>query len=453
MKVRFNNRGNIFFSIILVLITTSVIFRSPPLILLATFSVGYIIGYPVSVRNLENPRISLKAKFRHGILYRGEVEILKIEIHNLTESTLPLVKLQFDIPLAVYLVDRPSEYIFGLDPNERKIFAIPLLPTARGSYIIGPIKLKLGDPFFLFESSIAEIQEIPFRIYPKRIGSRVSKNKSREVFSNLIGLFATKTRGIGTEFHGLREYIRGDPVKIIDWAASARANKLISKEYEQEKKLEVIIVIAAGTTTRGSKFDFMLGVAMDLYEGIIDSGHPAGLTIFDNEIIAEFRPSRSKRRKMQIWSQIFSLLPQDIYANYDVLSTWVEKKGITRHLFFIIGDLEYDSNTTIDCIRRIKMRNNNVIFFDVFGYPFSYQNELNDAAADLASDNYGVVLAKVIGKGIEHENVFKGNSMKFELIRLKSLYGYMDGPYDHVIDALERCLFSYFGKNWKVRSN
>lgn len=453
MKVRFNNRGNFFFSIVIFMIISSVILRSPPLILLATFSIGYILGYPISVRDIEPPKVIMSAAFRHGILYRGEVEILKIVIRNETNSILPLVKLQFVIPLSVYLVDRPAEYVFGLDPNETKIFAVPLLPTARGSYIVGPIKLKLGDPFFLFESVIAEIEEIPFRIYPKRIGSRVSKNKSREVFSSLIGLFATKTRGIGTEFHGLREYIRGDPVKIIDWSATARANKLISKEYEHEKKLEVIIAIAAGSTTRGSKFDYMLGVAMDLFDGIIEAGHPVGLTIFDNEIITEFRPSRSKRRKMQIWSQIFSLLPQDVYANYDILSKWVEKQGITRHLFIVIGDLEYDTNTTIDCIRRIRLRNNNVMFFDVFGYPFSYQNELNDAAADLASDNYGVVLAKVIGKGIENENVFKGNTMKLELVRLKALYGYMDGPYDHVINALERCLFSYFGKNWRVLAN
>ncbi|MCE7734888.1 MAG: DUF58 domain-containing protein [Candidatus Heimdallarchaeota archaeon] len=453
MKVKLNNRGNIFFSLILVLIIASILLRSPPLILLATFSVGYIIAYPLSVRNVETPKIALEASFRHGILFRGEVEILRIEIENLTNSLLPLVKLQFDLPLAVYLVDRPSEYVFSIDAKQSQVITVPLLPTARGSYFIGPIKLLLGDPFFLFETTVAEIDQIPFRIYPKRIGSKVSKTKSREVFSNLIGLFATRTKGIGTEFHGLREYIRGDPVKIIDWGATARANKLISREFENEKKLEVIIAIAAGTTTRGSKFDYMLGVAMDIFDGITAENHPVGITIFDNDIIREFRPTPSHRQKMQIWSQIYDLIPQDVYANYDVLTEWVEKNGITSHLFIIIGDLEYESTSTIDCVRKIRLRNNNVMFLDVFGYPFSYQNELNDAAADLASDNYGIVLSKVIGAGIENENVFKGNTMKRELARHRALYGYLDGPLDNVINSLERCLFSYFGKNWRMMSN
>ncbi|MHA2098250.1 MAG: DUF58 domain-containing protein [Candidatus Kariarchaeaceae archaeon] len=453
MKVKFNNRGNVFFSLVLVLIFGSIIIRSPPVILIATFSVAYLIGYPISVKNLESPKVELKAAFRHGILFRGEVEILKIEVENMTDSLLPLIKLYFKIPLAVYIVDRPSEYVFSLEARQKRVFTIPLLPTARGSYLIGPIKVILGDPFFLFESTLAEIDQIPFRIYPKRIGSRVSKTKSKEVFSSLIGLFATRTKGIGTEFHGLREYIRGDPVKIIDWGATARQNKLISKEYENEKKLEIIIAIAAGTTTRGSKFDYMLGVAMDIFDGITAQNHPVGITIFDNDIIREFRPTPSVRQKMQIWSQIYDLLPQDVYANYEILTKWVEKKGITGHLFIILGDLEYEPTATIDCIRHIRLRNNNVIFMDVFGYPFSYQDELNDAAADLASDSYGIILAKVIGSGIENENVFKGNSMKLELARHRALYGYLDGPYDNVINALERCLFSYYGKNWRVMGN
>ena len=449
MKVRLNYRGTIFLSLTVFFTILSVLLRSPPIILFATFAVGYLIGFPISVSRYEPPEIELQASFRHSLLYRGEVEIFKVSIINHSNSLLPLVKVAIGLPYSVYLVDRPSEFVFSLNPHSEVTINLPLLPTARGSYAVGPIRVTTGDPFFLFETEIAKIEEVPFRIFPKRLGKKISKTKSREVFSNLIGLFATRRRGIGTDFHGLREYIRGDPVKIIDWAATAKNNKLISREYEEEKKLEVMIVIASGTTMRGSKFDFALGAAMDLFDGITQENHPVGLMIFDNDILAEFAPSPSTRRKLQIWSQIYDIVPRDIYPDYNVLDNWVSKRGMTSHLFLVIGDLEYDTDAVVDSMRNIRLRQNNVIFFDIFGYPFSYQDELNDAAADLASDNYGIILSNVIGNGIIQEHIMRGFQIKKELLRFFALYAFLEDQNDNVVNSLERTLYAYFGKNWR----
>jgi hypothetical protein len=72
-----------------------------------------------------------------------------------------------------------------------------------------------------------------------------------------------------------------------------------------------------------------------------------------------------------------------------------------------------------------------------------------DTAADFASENYGVILAKIIGRGIEQENIFKGTLMKSELARFNAIYGYLESSSDNVINSLERALISYFGKKWR----
>ena len=444
MQVKLNNRGIIYTTTAIVLIAMAVRLRSPPLVLISTLAVAYLIAYPLYVRTHDKPDINLVASLRHGILFRGEVDMLKIEFENQSKSTIPLIVLNVAFPESIYVVDRPNKYTVSLPPNTQQIVTIPILPTARGSFSIGPITLKISDPLLLYEEKLAEIKELPLRVFPKRLGHRVSKARRRKIFNKLVGLFSTSHIGIGTDFHGLREYIRGDPVKIIDWKSTARANKLISKEFEEEKRLDVIIALAAGTTTRGGKFDFMLGVAMDLYDGITEENHPVGLVIFDDEIITEFPPSTSQNRKMHIWSSIYGLLPRDVYANYESLSRWIDKKSVTGHLIIILGDLEYELSKTLDCVRQISLRQNHCIFIDVWGYPFSYQEELTDAAADQASDNYGIILANVIGKGIEQDNVFKGVAMKTELSRLRTVYGYLHSPSDNVVDSLERALSSFF---------
>ena len=59
-----------------------------------------------------------------------------------------------------------------------------------------------------------------------------------------------RRRGEGTEFHQLREYQSGDPIKKIDWKASSRTGKLISKEYQDEQDQQVVFLLDTGRRMR-----------------------------------------------------------------------------------------------------------------------------------------------------------------------------------------------------------
>lgn len=403
------------------------------------------------MRRVETPHLQMDANLRNGILYRGEVEILQINIINSGYEVVPLVHLELELPESIYFVDSPGRYNFTLEPSTSKTFNIPILGSIRGHFSIGPITLSIRDPFAIFENEIQVIEQVDLKIYPQRLGRRVAKSRAKSVFSKLIGFFATPQRGIGTDFHGLRDYIRGDPSRIVDWKATARANKLISKEFEEEKRIEVIIALAAGTTTRGSKFDFMLGVAMDIYEGFTDEGKPVGFVLFDKEILLEYPSSPSPRRKMKIWASIYDKDPRDIYADYAQLDSWVNKNGITNHLMIILGDLEGNYKEMSDSIRNIKLRGNDVIFVDIWGYPFSYEQELEDVAVEATIDQYGDILGDIIGRGIRQYNIFRGLQVKKEMTRGGIMYGYLTGPEDTIIDSLDRAMFSMYGDQWKVR--
>ena len=61
-----------------------------------------------------------------------------------------------------------------------------------------------------------------------------------------IGVLQVRKRGEGMEFHQLREYRQGDAQRAIDWKATARTQRLISREYEEEKDQRVLLVIDCG---------------------------------------------------------------------------------------------------------------------------------------------------------------------------------------------------------------
>lgn len=75
----------------------------------------------------------------------------------------------------------------------------------------------------------------------------------RKVASLLEGEYVALHPGRSTEFADLREYIRGDDTKDVDWKASARARTLLVRRYDALRKLSVVLVVSTGRSmTAGS---------------------------------------------------------------------------------------------------------------------------------------------------------------------------------------------------------
>lgn len=79
-----------------------------------------------------------------------------------------------------------------------------------------------------------------------RIRSRLAIHAHRKVWGLLEGEYAAIHVGRGIDFNDLREYVRGDDVKDIDWKASARSRQLLVKRYVAERKHTVLLCVSTG---------------------------------------------------------------------------------------------------------------------------------------------------------------------------------------------------------------
>jgi uncharacterized protein (DUF58 family) len=78
------------------------------------------------------------------------------------------------------------------------------------------------------------------------VRSQLSLQSRRKVLSELEGEFVSLHTGAGTDFHDLREYVRGDDVKDLDWKASARTGDLLVKRFSAVRKHTVLLVVSTG---------------------------------------------------------------------------------------------------------------------------------------------------------------------------------------------------------------
>jgi len=85
-----------------------------------------------------------------------------------------------------------------------------------------------------------------------RIKTRLSLPAHRKVRGLLDGEYAAVQTGRSMDFNDLREYIRGDDVKDLDWKASARSRTLLVKRYAAVRKHSVLLAVSTGRSMAAS---------------------------------------------------------------------------------------------------------------------------------------------------------------------------------------------------------
>jgi uncharacterized protein (DUF58 family) len=90
-----------------------------------------------------------------------------------------------------------------------------------------------------------QVRVLPPFLSRKHLPSRLAR------LQQIDGLLPTLTRGQGTEFDSLREYVVGDDVRSIDWRATARRADVVVRTWRPERDRRVVIVLDSGRTAAG----------------------------------------------------------------------------------------------------------------------------------------------------------------------------------------------------------
>lgn len=83
-------------------------------------------------------------------------------------------------------------------------------------------------------------------VHLTRVKARLSIHAHRKVRGLLEGEYAALHAGRSMDFNDLREYVRGDDVKDIDWKASARSRTLLVKRYAALRQHTIQLVVSTG---------------------------------------------------------------------------------------------------------------------------------------------------------------------------------------------------------------
>ncbi|KJS54754.1 lipoprotein [Streptomyces rubellomurinus subsp. indigoferus] len=143
-----------------------------------------------------------------------------------------------------------SRHTLAVPGGERRRAVTVLTPTRRGDHHAHKVTIRSLGPLGMAARQGSHLLPWTVRALPpftsrKHLPSRLARLRELDGRTSLL------TRGQGTEFDSLREYLPGDDVRSIDWRASARRHTVAVRTWRPERDRHILIVLDTGRTSAG----------------------------------------------------------------------------------------------------------------------------------------------------------------------------------------------------------
>ncbi|MFE5185088.1 DUF58 domain-containing protein [Streptomyces sp. NPDC056628] len=183
-----------------------------------------------------------------------------------------------------------SRHQVKIPAGERRRLTTRLRPTRRGDRQADRVTIRSYGPLGLFARQGTHKVPWTVRVLPpftsrKHLPSKLARLRELDGRTSLI------TRGEGTEFDSLREYVPGDDTRSIDWRATARHSAVAVRTWRPERDRHILLVLDTGRTSAGRvgdapRLDASMDAALLLAALASRAGDRVDLLAYDRRVRA-----------------------------------------------------------------------------------------------------------------------------------------------------------------------
>ncbi len=240
-------------------------------------------------------------------------------------------------------------------------FEYQLIATERGRFIFPLVQIHLDSLLGFWQRNIKLDISNETRVYPNF--AALSQYALLATDNNLsqMGIIKKRRRGEGQDFHQLREYRQGDALRQIDWKATARSLKLISREYQDERDQEIIFMLDCGHRMLAkddelSHFDHTLNAILLLSYVALRQGDAVGLGTFSGES-RWIAPRKGYHTIQRILNTIYDLQPSNESPDFSKAATDLMIRHKKRAFVIVLTNIrDEDSDDLLLAINLLRKR-------------------------------------------------------------------------------------------------
>jgi uncharacterized protein (DUF58 family) len=163
------------------------------------------------------------------------------------------------------------------------------------------VRLRWTDPQGYFYHETFVRQPLVYPALPPLVDVELNQRTNKRY--NILpppGIHRLHRAGSGSELLDLRDYRPGDPPKLIAWKPSARKDKLITKEFENEVPVRCTLVLDGSQSVRigppgHNALARLVEIGSSVAQAALGNRDHVGLIIFDEHNATHVAPARGRR--------------------------------------------------------------------------------------------------------------------------------------------------------------
>lgn len=248
------------------------------------------------------PRLRIRRRFGANRVVAGTPVAVQVEVHNEGPRQVKVL-IEDAVPPRLEVVDGKPRLLALLPPGETVKLEY-VVRGGRGEYAFQDVRITVSDPLDLLPYQVSlpsagRLLVLPRTIRLRRVVINPARTRGR------AGSIPARQGGPGVTFFGVREYRPGDPLRWINWRASARYPRgLIANEFEQERIADVGLILDARRRTNvrhgdDTLFEHAVQATASLAEALLRDGNRVGLLVYGKSLEWTF-PGYGKMQRERI---------------------------------------------------------------------------------------------------------------------------------------------------------
>ncbi len=221
--------------------------------------------------------------------------------------------------------------------NEKQELEYLLKPTSRGEYIFDNINVYIHAPLQLVKRRYIFFANEIVKVYPSYIQMRryqllAVSNRLQEV-----GVKRVRRLGHSMEFEQIKEYVRGDDYRTINWKATARKDALMVNNYTDERSQQIYCLINKGRVMKMpfaglTLLDHAINASLVLSNVALVKQDKAGIITFaenlDTFVLADKKPTQMNMVLETLYKQQTRFLESDFEKLFSVIRNRITNRSL-----------------------------------------------------------------------------------------------------------------------------
>jgi uncharacterized protein (DUF58 family) len=275
------------------------------------------------------------------VLSLGDENPIRISLQS--EYAFPLdITIHDELP--VQLQVRNFRLQEQLPIRAQTILTYSVRPTSRGEYYFGETHLYASSKIGLVQRRFSTEGETIVKVYPSYLKLKQYSIRGIAMRDQMTGSIKVK-RGASTEFDQIRDYVRGDDVRRMNWKASARRNQLMINDYMDEKSQQVFCLIDKSRLMKMpfkglSLLDYAINASLMFTYVALQKADKVGLITFSKQLDDVIKASKSKKQFSTIVERLYKQQTDFQESNYEAVQLAVRRDVGQRSLLFLFTNFE-----------------------------------------------------------------------------------------------------------------